>query len=229
MPPPNLRLGTITKSPLTLFTQKQSLQVQLRWSWWHILSPPSIATSITTTRLIQQSTMSAAVIALATILAIVLVVASVLITLLYVQLRRRRSYNGAVESTPLTPGFGIFNFIPPWDPAAQITPFGSSPQVPVFKFEPGTNMRIAHRNSQGGWEFHETGLPENDKLPRPQSVRSSIFTRTTRSHMSPSSPGSISSSHWTAGPTTSSSREFVSPDFPPTAPPPPAYCKDDKR
>ena len=76
--------------------------------------------------------MSAAVIALATILVVVLVLASVLIALLYVQLRQKHLYNGAVEASPLTPGFGIFNFIPPWHPAAQITPFGSSPQAPVF-------------------------------------------------------------------------------------------------
>ncbi|KAF9783853.1 hypothetical protein BJ322DRAFT_1067353 [Thelephora terrestris] len=171
--------------------------------------------------------MSATVIALATILVIVLVLASVLIALLYVQLRQKRSYNGAVEASPLTPGFGIFNFIPPWHPAAQITPFGSSPQAPVFSFEPGTNMRIAHRNSQGGWEFFDSGLSENDKLPRPQSVRSSIFTRSARS--SPSSPGSISSSQWTTGPVTTTPRESLATDFRTTAPPPPAYCKDENR
>jgi len=76
--------------------------------------------------------MSTVVIALATTLAIVVVVAFVLIALMYVRLRQRHSYNGAVEASPLTPGFGIFNFIPPWHPAAQITPFGSSPQAPVF-------------------------------------------------------------------------------------------------
>lgn len=171
--------------------------------------------------------MSTTVIALATVLVIVLVLASALIALLYVQLRQKRSYTGAVEASPLTPGLGIFNFIPPWHPAAQITPFGSSPQAPVFKFEPGTNMRIAHRNSQGGWEFFESGLPENDKLPRPQSVRSSIVTRSTRPSRSPSSP-SISSSHWTAGPTAAASRDFIATDFPPTAPPPPAYCRNEK-
>jgi len=171
--------------------------------------------------------MSAAVIALATTLAIVVVLAAVLIALMYVQLRRKQSYNGAVDSSPLTPGFGIFNFIPPWHPAAQITPFGSSPQAPVFNFEPGANMRIAHRNSGGGWEFFDSGLPEDSKLPRPQSVRSSIFTRSTRS--SPSSPGSISSSHWTAGPAVPASREFLTTDSPSTAPPPPAYCKDERR
>jgi len=169
--------------------------------------------------------MSAAVIALAVVLVIVLVLASVLVTLLYVRLRQKRSYNGAVEASPLTPGFGIFNFIPPWHPAAQITPFGSSPQTPVFRFEPGTNMRIAHRNSQGGWEFFDSGLHEHDKLPRPQSVRSSIFTRPTQS---PSSPESISSSHWTTGPTTSAPREFLATDFLSAAPPPPAYCKNEK-
>ena len=76
--------------------------------------------------------MSTAVVALATTLAIVVVLASVLIALMYVRLRRKHAYNGAVDSSPLTPGFGIFNFIPPWHPAAQITPFGSSPQAPVF-------------------------------------------------------------------------------------------------
>lgn len=171
--------------------------------------------------------MSTVVIALATTLAIVVVVAFILIALMYVRLRQRHSYNGAVEASPLTPGFGIFNFIPPWHPAAQITPFGSSPQAPVFRFEPGTNMRIAHRNSGGGWEFFDSGLPENDKLPRPQSVRSSIFTHSAR--LSPSSPGSISSSHWTVGPAIPPSREFLTTDFPSTAPPPPAYCKDEKR
>jgi len=170
--------------------------------------------------------MSATVIALATTLAIVVVIASVLVALMYVRLRRKHSYNGAVEASPLTPGFGIFNFIPAWHPAAQITPFGASPQAPVFKFEPGTNMRIAHRNSRGGWEFFDSGLPENDRLPRPQSVRSSIFTRSTRS--SPESPASLSSSHWTVGPAIPASREFLTTDFPSTAPPPPAYCKDEK-
>jgi hypothetical protein len=169
--------------------------------------------------------MSAAVIALATTLVIVLVVASVLVTLLYVQLRQKRSYHGAVDATPLTPGFGIFNFIPPWHPAAQITPFGSSPQAPVFNVEPGTNMRIAHRNSQGGWEFFDTGLSENDKLPRPQSVRSSVFTRSTRCPPSPSIP---ESSTWRLE-LSSASREFLTTDFPSTAPPPPAYCKNDQR
>ena len=190
--------------------------------------------------------MSATVIALATTLVIVLVIASVLVALLYTQLRQRRAYSGAqVDATPLTPGFGIFNFIPPWHPAAQITPFGSSPQAPVFsalpfqvgsfsylrdrlaEFEPGTNMRIAHRNSQGGWEFFDSGLPENDKLPRPQSVRSSIFTRSTRPPPGSSSP-SILSSHWTSGHGASTSRELLTADLPSTAPPPPAYCKDDK-
>jgi len=172
--------------------------------------------------------MSAAVVALATTLAIVLILASVLIGLLYVRLQQIRSYNGAVETSPLTPAFGVFNFIPPWHPAAQITPFGSSPQAPVFKFEPGANMRIAHRNSRGGWEFFDTGLAENDKLPRPQSMRSSIFTRSTRSPQIPSSSGSISSSHWTSAPSTSSSKELLATDFPSTAPPPPAYCKDER-
>jgi len=170
--------------------------------------------------------MSATVIALSTILAIVVVVASVLIALMYVRLRQKHSYNGAIEASPLTPGFGIFNFIPPWHPAAQITPFGSSPQAPVFKFEPGTNMRIAHRNCDGGWEFFDSGLPENDKLPRPQSVRSSIFTRSAR--LPPSSPGSDSSSHWTVGPAIPASREFLATDFLSAAPPPPAYCRDEK-
>ncbi|KAF9645931.1 hypothetical protein BDM02DRAFT_385679 [Thelephora ganbajun] len=166
--------------------------------------------------------MSAIVIALATTLAIVVILSSVLIALMYIRLRQKHSYNGAVEASPLTPGLGIFNLIPPWHPAAQITPFGSSPQAPVFKFEPGANMRIAHRNSDGGWEFFDSGLPENHKLPRPQSVRSSIFTRS-----SPSSSGSISSSHWTVGPAIPPSREFMATGSP-TAPPPPAYCKDEK-
>lgn len=194
--------------------------------------------------------MSATVIALAVTLVLVLVLASVLVALLYVRLRQKRSYNGAVEASPLTPGFGIFNFIPPWHPAAQITPFGSSPRAPVFSelssrvhkcgafkclhnsftdFEPGTNMRIAHRNSRGGWEFFDSGLPENDKLPRPQSVRSSIFTRSAPSLQNLSSPASISSSHWTAGPSSASSREPLTAAIPSTAPPPPAYCKDEKR
>ena len=76
--------------------------------------------------------MSAAVIALGVTLAIVMALASVLLALMYLRLRQKRSYTGAVETSPLTPGFGIFNFIPPWHPAAQITPFGSSPQAPVF-------------------------------------------------------------------------------------------------
>ena len=76
--------------------------------------------------------MSATVIALAVTLAAVLVLASVLIAMLYVRLRQKPSYHGALDASPLTPGFGIFNFIPPWHPAAQITPFGSSPQAPVF-------------------------------------------------------------------------------------------------
>jgi len=171
--------------------------------------------------------MSAAVIALATTLVVVLVLASVLIALLYIQLRQKRAYSGAVEGSPPTPGFGIFNFIPPWHPAAQITPFGSSPRAPVFTFtEPGTNMRIAHRNSQGGWEFFDSGLSENDKLPRPQSVRSSIFTRSARSLQSSSRPDSPSSSHFAAGLATSPLRESPKTNFPPTAPPPPAYCRD---
>jgi len=170
--------------------------------------------------------MSAAVIALATTLAIVMILASVLIVTMYLRLQQRRSYNGAVDSSPLTPGIGIFNFIPPWHPAAQITPFGSSPQAPVFKVEPGTNMRIAHRNSRGGWEFFDSGLPENDLLPRPQSVRSSVFARS--AHSSPQSPRSISSSQWTVGPAIPASREFLAADFAPAAPPPPAYCKDER-
>ena len=76
--------------------------------------------------------MSSAVIALATILVIVVILASVLIAMMYVRLRQKHSYNDAVGTSPLTPGFGIFKFIPPWHPAAQITPFGSSPQAPVF-------------------------------------------------------------------------------------------------
>ena len=90
--------------------------------------------------------MSAAVIALATTLAIVVVLGSVLIALMYIWLRQKHSYNGAVDSSPLTPGFGIFNFIPPWHPAAQITPFGSSPQAPVFSelIPPVTGVWDAH-------------------------------------------------------------------------------------
>ena len=88
-------------------------------------------------------------------------------------------------------------------------------------------MRIAHRNSDGGWEFFDSGLPENDKLPRPQSVRSSIFARSSRS--SPSSPGSISSSHWTTGPAIPASRELLMTNSPSTALPPPAYCKDENQ
>ena len=88
-------------------------------------------------------------------------------------------------------------------------------------------MRIAHRNETGGWEFFDSGLPENGMLPRPQSIRSSIFGRSTRS--SPHSPGSISSSQWTVGPAVPPSREFLTTDFTSTALPPPAYCKDEKR
>ena len=90
--------------------------------------------------------MSAAVIALATTLAIVVVLASVLFALMYTRLRQKQAYNGAVDSSPLTPGFGIFNFIPPWHPAAQITPFGSSPQAPVFSelISPATRVWDAH-------------------------------------------------------------------------------------
>ena len=91
--------------------------------------------------------MSATVIALATVLAVVLVLASVLIAILYARLRRERSYSGAVEASPLTPGFGIFNFIPPWHPAAQITPFGSSPQAPVFS----KSARIAETKAYGAY------------------------------------------------------------------------------
>lgn len=169
--------------------------------------------------------MSATVVALSVTLVIVLVIASVLITLLYVQLRQKRAYHGAVEAPPLTPAFGIFNFIPPWHPAAQITPFGSSPLAPVFKVDPGTNMRIAHRNSQGGWEFFDSGLPESGKLPRPQSVRSSMFTRGTPL---PSTPSTPEPSHWSDS-SSSPSREALARGFLSTAPPPPAYCKDEKR
>ena len=135
--------------------------------------------------------MSATVIALATTLAIVLTVTSVLITLLYVQLRQKRSYHGAVEATPLTLGFEIFNFILPpksfplgclhklrfsvsrhLEDAELLGAYITRTFVDV---EPGTNMHIAHRNFQGGWELFDTGFPENDKLPRPQSVRSSVF------------------------------------------------------
>lgn len=95
-------------------------------------SIPYITICISKRATCNKPTMSAAVIALATALAIVVILASVLISLMYVRLRQKHSYDGAVESSPLTPGFGIFKFIPPWHPAAQITPFGSSPQAPVF-------------------------------------------------------------------------------------------------
>ncbi|KAI0764299.1 hypothetical protein BD413DRAFT_576745 [Trametes elegans] len=46
--------------------------------------------------------------------------------------------------------------------AARVTPFGLDvPEVesPKFVHQPGQNMRVAYRRSDGGWEFHHTYAP----------------------------------------------------------------------
>ncbi|KZT04834.1 uncharacterized protein LAESUDRAFT_727693 [Laetiporus sulphureus 93-53] len=41
-------------------------------------------------------------------------------------------------------------------PACRVTPFGSPEEdTPRFMHTPGANMRVAHRRSDGGWEFTE--------------------------------------------------------------------------
>jgi hypothetical protein len=67
-------------------------------------------------------------------------------------------------------------------PASQITPFGSTlPESPRFAFsrEPGANMRIAHRCSDGAWLFADpsdpfapVGISELDIQPQPNYAAS---------------------------------------------------------
>lgn len=77
--------------------------------------------------------MSATVIALATVLVIVIILATVAVALLYVRYRKKASGTRGPSSvlSPMTPGFGML-FVPPSHPASHITPFGTSPQRPIF-------------------------------------------------------------------------------------------------
>ncbi|KAI0667030.1 hypothetical protein C8Q78DRAFT_983178 [Trametes maxima] len=51
--------------------------------------------------------------------------------------------------------------------AARVTPFGvDAPdlEVPKFVHQPGQNMRVAYRRSDGGWDFHHTTATPSQSL-----------------------------------------------------------------
>jgi len=164
--------------------------------------------------------MSAIVIALATILVIVIILFIVAISLLRARNRGKASSNRGPSSmlSPMTPSFGM-RFVPPSHPASHITPFGSTPQRPIFNHKPGSNMRIAHRREDGGWDFSQPGF-DSATLPRtPESAYSADGA-------SPTSV--IASSIWTQNyPVPSKVREVNRPPPALTAPPPPAYSRED--
>ncbi|KAI0827615.1 hypothetical protein BC628DRAFT_1338193 [Trametes gibbosa] len=92
--------------------------------------------------------------------------------------------------------------------AARVTPFGvDSPEleVPKFAHQPGQNMRVAFRRSDGGWEFTPTATPgQSIDLSRDMTTYSRAPTKETKLK-----PGELTT------------RGYVEPDI--EGNPPPAY------
>ncbi|KAL6304962.1 hypothetical protein BKA93DRAFT_825299 [Sparassis latifolia] len=74
--------------------------------------------------------------------------------------------------------------VDPSDLACRVTPFGSpGGEQPRFAHNPGENMRVAHRRSDGGWEFSDV---EQDPLTPADFTPPPRLSGSTRSSLSPS-------------------------------------------
>ncbi|OJT12168.1 hypothetical protein TRAPUB_11278 [Trametes pubescens] len=95
--------------------------------------------------------------------------------------------------------------------AARVTPFGvDAPEleVPKFVHQPGQNMRVAYRRSDGGWEFTTEATPSQSlDLARDLTVYSRTTTKEKKLR-----PGELTT------------RGYVEPDV--EGNPPPAYYHD---
>ncbi|PCH35510.1 hypothetical protein WOLCODRAFT_27946 [Wolfiporia cocos MD-104 SS10] len=72
--------------------------------------------------------------------------------------RRRSRHTQAVGVDPKQQkAFRRRTFVDPTHIACHVTPFSpnSGEETPRFVHQPGTNMRVAHRREDGGWEFHD--------------------------------------------------------------------------
>ncbi|OBZ65820.1 hypothetical protein A0H81_14122 [Grifola frondosa] len=104
--------------------------------------------------------------------------------------------------------------VDPAHPAFLVTPFGApGGDIPRFVHKPGENMRVAHRRSDGGWEFEEMAPPP----PR------ATFDLTRALTQSSSSVHSMREKKLKPGELTT--RGFVEHDS--EGNPPPAYYPDD--
>ncbi|EPS94947.1 hypothetical protein FOMPIDRAFT_1025999 [Fomitopsis schrenkii] len=83
------------------------------------------------------------------------------IALFFIWYIRRRN-NVHVSSKTNQPAFAIkrSTLLDPSHPACHVTPFGSSGETVRFVHEPGTNMRVAYRRDDGGWEFSDASPAE---------------------------------------------------------------------
>ncbi|OSC98815.1 hypothetical protein PYCCODRAFT_917530 [Trametes coccinea BRFM310] len=96
--------------------------------------------------------------------------------------------------------------------AARVTPFGvDAPEleVPKFVHQPGQNMRVAYRRSDGGWEFHHTEPVPNQSLDLTRDFTTYSRANTKEKKLR---PGELTT------------RGYVEPDV--EGNPPPAYNHD---
>jgi len=132
---------------------------------------------------------------------------------------RRRGRQHVTSTQPRHP-VRRSTLLDPSHPACRVTPFGTpGSDTPRFVHEPGANMRVAHRRSDGGWEFSEM-TPDNWStfdLPAP---RLSLSSRSTLSYVSKEKlklqPGELTT------------RGFVEHDLDLEENPPPAYSNTDQ-
>ncbi|KAI8978170.1 hypothetical protein BD414DRAFT_422297 [Trametes punicea] len=97
--------------------------------------------------------------------------------------------------------------------AARVTPFGvDAPglEVPKFVHQPGQNMRVAYRRSDGGWEFHSAAPVPNQSLDLTRDLTTSSRACTKEKKLR---PGELTT------------RGYVEPDV--EGCPPPAYYPEE--
>ncbi|KAI0333225.1 hypothetical protein GY45DRAFT_1432487 [Cubamyces sp. BRFM 1775] len=96
--------------------------------------------------------------------------------------------------------------------AARVTPFGvDTPEleVPKFVHQPGQNMRVAYRRSDGGWSFHDSTAVPNQSLDLTRDFTTYSRANTKEKKLR---PGELTT------------RGYVEPDV--EGNPPPAYYHD---
>ncbi|KAH9921371.1 hypothetical protein B0H21DRAFT_895350 [Amylocystis lapponica] len=107
-----------------------------------------------------------------------LVVLLALCSLAFWLVRRRRRQRPEPSSATIT-AFRRDTFVALNHPASRVTPFNSPGRdCPRFVHQPGENMRVAHRRSDGGWEFSDV-IPDNTSTIDLIAHRPSLDARST--------------------------------------------------